>query len=88
VKETVFTRALDEVIVEDLRALDEVIKEDIEALADIGSPEKLIGKKYNEWTPQDKQMLASVYGVDNESALGKLIFRREYEKVLELEKGE
>jgi len=87
-KESVFTKALDEVITEDLRALDEVIKEDIEALADIGSPEKLIGKKYNEWTPQDKQMLAQIYGVDNESRLSKFIFKKEYEKVLELEREE
>jgi len=88
VRQTVFTKALEQVIAEDLRALDEVIKEDIEALADIGSPEKLIGKKYEEWTQQDKQMLAQVYGTGDESRLSKLIFKREYEKVLELEKEE
>lgn len=82
-KETPFTTALDEVIAEDLEALDAVIEEDIEVLGDIGNPEKLIGKPYEEWTPQDKQRLAQIYGSDE--TLSKFIFKREYEAVKKLE---
>lgn len=84
--ETLFTRALKEVIAEDLKALDAVIEEDIEVLSHIGNPEKLIGKPYEEWTPQDKQRLAQIYGSDD-NTLDKFIFKREYEDVLEKERA-
>jgi len=67
-KDTLFTQALKEVIAEDLKALDEVIEEDVEVLADVGSPEKLIGKPYfdpgyhRNWTEQDILSLYQIYG--------------------------
>lgn len=88
-KDIPFTIALKEVIREDLKALDEVIEEDIEVLADIGNPEKLIGKPYwNEqgkrnWTNQDLQMLAQVYG--NDDRLEDFIFNKELKQVLKEE---
>lgn len=83
-KETPFTEAVKEIIEFDLAVMDEFIKEEIEPLGDIGNPEKLIGKKYEEWTPQDKQMLAQIYGPEP-NTLSNFIFKREYEKVKELE---
>jgi len=82
-KETPFTEAMKELIEFDIAIMDEFISEEIELLEDIGNPEKLIGKKYEDWTPQDLQMLTQVYGDD--SALTNLIFKREYETVRELE---
>ena len=82
-RETLFTLALQEVINEDFKALDEVISEEIEVLGALGNPEKLIGKPYQEWTIQDKQRLAQIYGKDE--TLSKFIFKKEYEYVKELE---
>jgi len=64
-----------------MKAVDEFIEKYVEPLLDIGSPEKLIGKPYNEWTPQDFQMLSMIYGDKFE----KFIFKKEYESVLEEE---
>ena len=65
--------------------VDEYIKDIIDKIGDIGSPEKLIGKKYEEWTPEDLQRLAGVYGEGDDTPLAKLIFNKEYEKVKALE---
>jgi hypothetical protein len=83
VKDTLFTKALEEVIEEDMKAIDAVIEEDIEVLAELGNPEKLIGKPYEEWTPQDIQQLKQVYG--NDETLNKFMFNKEYKEVLAME---
>jgi len=75
------TEACKYVVALKLKAVDEYIEKYIEPLLDIGSPEKLIGKPYNEWTPQDFQMLSVIYGDKFE----KFIFKKEYESVRELE---
>ena len=85
-KEIPFTEAVKELIEFDLQVMDEFIEEEIEALADIGNPEKLLGKKYEEWTPQDLQMLITVYGTQEPNRLSDFIFNKEYTKVLEGEK--
>ena len=84
-KDTPLTEAVKELIKFDLEILDEVIKEDADALADIGNPEKLIGKKYEDWTLQDKQMLGTVYGTQEPNTLSEFIFKKEYKAVLEIE---
>jgi len=84
-KETQLTKIVAKLIEEDLAVMDEIVEEDIEALGDIGNPEKLIGKKYEEWTPQDLQMLGQVYGNQEPNRLSKFIFNKEYSKVQELE---
>jgi len=84
-KETQLTKIVAKLIEEDLAVMDEIVEEDIEALGDIGNPEKLIGKKYEEWTPQDLQMLGQVYGDQEPNRLSKFIFNKEYSKVKELE---
>jgi hypothetical protein len=76
----------DQVIKEELEAVDRLIEDLVEPLADVGNPEKLIGKPYDLWTLQDKQMLGKIYGTGNNTPLANLIFRREYSKLKELEK--
>lgn len=87
-KKNIFTQAVDEVIKLKMEIADEYVDEVIDAIGDIGSPEKLIGKKYEDWTPQDLQRVANVYGPGDDSPLGKLIFNKEYEKVRQLEAQE
>jgi len=82
--ETPLTDAMDELIDEEMADIDRFIKEEIEPLGDFGNPEKLIGKPYETWTPQEKQILAQIYGPEP-NALSNLIFRKEYEKMLALE---
>ena len=81
-KQDQLTKVMDEVITLTLQAMDEVIEEVIEPIADIGSLEKLIGKKYEEWTDLDKNMMHQV----DPKAFDDLVFRKEYPKLIMLEK--
>jgi hypothetical protein len=81
-----FTEAVDDIVALKMRVVDEYIKDTVEPIVkSIGSPESLIGKKYEEWTPQDFQLLSTVYGTGDDSPLGKLIFNKEYDKLKKLE---
>ena len=84
-KKTPLTRAVDEVIALKLRAADEYIEEVVELLEEVGNPETLLGKKYEEWTRDDLVRLGQIYGKEP-NPLSKLIFKKEYEKVLKAEK--
>ena len=84
-RETTLTRITEEVIDLKLKAADEFIADVIEPLEKIGSPEALIGKKYDSWSALDFQLLGQVYGGSPDSPLAKLIFAKEYEKVKKLE---
>ena len=84
-KETTLTKITQEVIDLKLKAADEFIEDVIEPLEKIGSPESLIGKKYESWTPLDIQLLSQVYGMGNETPLAKLIFNKSLEEVKRLE---
>jgi len=44
-----------------LKVYGEFKKKEIDPLADVGNPEKIIGKPYGRWTPMDKQMLRQAY---------------------------
>ncbi len=85
-KNTPFTTAVDEVVALKMRAVDEYIKEIIEPLGQVGSPETLIGKKYEEWTPVDLQLLSQVYGQGDDTPVAKLIAKKNIERVENLEK--
>jgi len=87
-KKTPFTNAIEEVVELKLKAADEYIDEVVEQIGDVGSPEKLIGKRYEEWTPQDLQMLSQIYGMEEPSPLSELIFRKSYKEVKEMEATE
>jgi hypothetical protein len=82
------TEMIDEVVKMKMDIVDEYIDEVVAAIGDIGSPEKLIGKKYEDWDANDLQRLAGVYGPGDDTPLGRLIFSREYEKVKALEAQE
>jgi len=86
VKQTEFTKMVDDVVELKMKAVDKYIEEIIEPLGEIGNPEKLIGKPYEQWTPLDLQMLGRIYGPEP-NELSKLIFKKEYAKLIELEKG-
>ena len=53
----------------------------IKPLEDIGSPEKLVGRKYEEWTSEDRKRLIAIYGTDK-NPLTDLIFKKDYEGLL------
>jgi len=84
-KQTEFTKMVDDVVELKMKAVDKYIEEIIEPLGEIGNPEKLIGKPYEQWTPLDLQMLGQIYGPEP-NELSKLIFKKEYAKLIELEK--
>jgi hypothetical protein len=86
-KQTTLTENIDEVIKIKIEVANEYIEEIIEPLMEFGNPEKLMKKPYEQWTPQDLMVLARIYGNDPDSPLSKLIFRKEYEKVKQLERG-
>ena len=87
-KETQLTKAVERVVALKAAAIDKLTEEMIEPLGDVGNPEKLIGKPYEQWTLQDKQILSQIYGTEEPNPLSNLIFRREYDKVQKMEAEE
>ncbi len=84
-KNNIFTENVDEIVKLKMDVADEYISEVVDAIGDVGSPEKLIGKRYEDWTPQDLQLLAGIYGDSPDSPLTKLIFNKSYQEVQDLE---
>lgn len=85
-RDTELTKLADEVVAEKMAAVDAVMQDLVEPLEAVGNPEKLIGKKYEDWTPLDMQLLTTVYGTGNDTPLAKLAIDKEYAKLLALEK--
>ncbi len=86
-KDVALTSAVKEVVALKMSIVDEYIEDVVEVIENVGSPEKLIGKPYDMWTPQDIQMLTTIYGKGDFSPLQKVIFNREYKHLQELEQG-
>ena len=78
---------VNEIVGESMAAIDELVKELIDPIAHVGNPEKLIGKKYEQWTPTDIQILGTVYGAEGKNPLTTLIINKEWAKVKILEKA-
>ena len=87
-KETELTLGIEKMVAVKIEAVDRFIKEYIEPIADVGNPEKLIKKPYEEWTQQDLQMLGKIYGTEEPNPLSDLIFRKKYDEVRKLEEEE
>lgn len=87
-KKPFLVEAMDRVIAVQMKVMDRVMEDLIEPIADVGSPEKLINKPYETWTPEDLQLLTQVYGTQEPSVLSDLIFKKTYERVKELESEE
>jgi len=83
-----FDRAIKELVRVKIKALDMVLKDVVAPLKVTGSPEELLGKPYSQWSPQDLQRMILIYGEGENTPLSNLIFRREYEKVKDLEQEE
>jgi len=87
-KETDLTLAIEKMVAVKIEAVDRFIREYIEPIADVGNPEQLIKKPYEQWTPQDLQMLGKIYGETEPNPLSNLIFRKKYDEVRKLEEEE
>ncbi len=74
----------DQIVAELMPVVDEVIKELVEPIERVGNPEKLIGKPYEMWTPEDIQMLFSVYGSGPNTPMARLILEKEWAQVEQL----
>ena len=74
-----------ELLKEDMALVEELFEEEIKPLTDLGDPEKLLGKKYEQWTQEDIMYLAQIYGPDPNSQLSKLIFDKEFKALKEEE---
>jgi len=83
-----FVKTRDKVIDLKLRVMDKLIEDMIEPIADVGNPEKLIGKPYEQWTPQDLTLLTQIYGAEEPNPLSDLIFKKEYDSLKKLEEEE
>ena len=80
------TEAIQRVVDIKLKALDKVIEDLVEPLADVGNPEKVIGKPYEQWLPEDLVRLTQIYGTGENTPLTTLIFNKEYKKLKEKER--
>jgi len=84
-KTTPFIAAVEKAITLKMIALDAIVETIADPLEDIGNPESLIGKPYDQWTPEDLTKLTVIYGQKSDSPLSKTIFNREYAKVQQLQ---
>jgi hypothetical protein len=84
----VFDKAVEEVVGLKLRAVDRLTKELIEPLADVGNPEKVLRKPYEQWGENDLALAAKIYGPGDNTPLANLIFRKALERVKSLEEEE
>lgn len=75
---------IDDVIQKEMKRVDKYIKQHIDPIADIGSPAKVIGKPFEEWSQQDMEKLGQTYSYDREK-LERYIFDKEYRDILALE---
>lgn len=87
-KKTPLTIAIDKAVQIKMKAVDALIEELVEPLADVGNPEKLIKKPYEQWTKDDLQLLTRIYGTGEDTPLTRIIFNKNYERVKELEAQE
>ena len=87
-KETELTKAIEQAVDLKLKAIDRLVEELVEPLEKVGNPEDLLGKPYEQWSPQDLQMLIQIYGSGDNTPLSNLIFRKTYAMVKELEREE
>lgn len=87
-KNTPLTKAVDHIVALKMKAIDIIVEGLIEPLEKVGAPEQLIGKPYNQWSPEDLQLLTKIYGQGEKTPLTNTIFNREYERVKQLEAEE
>ena len=84
-KSPMFVKAVEKAIEVKMEAVDKLIDNLIDPLADVGNPEKVMNKKYEDWTPEDLATAIKIYGQGEDTPLTRLIFNKTYEKVLKLE---
>ena len=87
-KSPMFVQAVEKAIETKMAAVDKLIENLVEPLADVGSPEKVMNKKYEDWTPQDLATAIKIYGQGDRTPLTNLIFNKTYERVKKLEATE
>jgi hypothetical protein len=78
---TKFDSALKQQINLTMKALDKVISDVVEPLSSVGSPEKVLGKAYEQWDITDFEKAKLIYGQGPGTPLADLIFRKMYEDV-------
>ena len=84
--ETRLSQAAEKTIDLKVQAIDILLKELVEPIAKVGNPESIVGKKYEEWSPEDFQRLGQIYGPKEPNPLSNLIFKKKLEEVLALER--
>ena len=84
-KPSPFSVAISDAIRLKLKAVDKLITDMIEPLEEVGNPETLIHKPYEEWTADDLQKLSIIYSGKEPNPLNRLVFTKEYEKQLAAE---
>ena len=87
-KKSDFDRAIDELVRVKETAIDKLINDLIKPLEVKANPEDLIGKPFEQWTPQDLELLKKVYGDKEPNVLSNFVFKKTYERVKALEQEE
>jgi len=77
-----YTEIIEEETLRLKKIASEAIQEIVDPIAKIDNPEKIIGKPYAQWTPQDLQTLQGVYVYDIEP-LEKFVASKEIDKLFE-----
>jgi len=83
-----FDSVIDYVLDLKLKAIDQVVAEVIEPLRVTENPEDLLGKPYEQWTPQDLEMLKVIYSSKEPNKLSDFVFKKLYARVRSMEQEE
>lgn len=84
-KENSLTKAVEKVVKLYDKAIDGYLQSLVEPLEKVGNPERLINKKFEDWTSQDLEVLASIYGANEPNILSNFIFNKKLKQVEQLE---
>jgi hypothetical protein len=70
-----------------LETIKKFIDQYIEPLSVVAQPEKVIGKPYGEWMPEDEQRAQIIYGAKPDSVLARGLARHHIEQMRKVEEG-
>uniref|UniRef100_A0A6H1ZH04 Uncharacterized protein n=1 Tax=viral metagenome TaxID=1070528 RepID=A0A6H1ZH04_9ZZZZ len=80
-------KAIDRWVEKQIRYVDIWVEREVDTILDLHNPEKLLGKKFEDWTPYDMQLLAQVYSGDMDT-LNNFVAKKSIKQMHALEEDE
>jgi hypothetical protein len=79
-----FELALEKYTELETKVLKRFMEDHIKPLAIVADPEKLIGKPFEQWQPQDAELLSKIYGPEEPNIFTDFMLEKEVEEIRNL----